>query len=120
MSALPIDIRTLRELGVRRMTLDSRAVRAGDAFIACPGENRDGRDFIADAIGRGASAVLWEVEGGNGGPYVWNRRWRVANFAVPQLRRHAGEIAGEFYGRPSSKLWTIGVTGTNGKTSCSQ
>ena len=109
------DVAALHVLGVRRLTLDSRVVRAGDAFIACPGETRDGRDFISDAIRRGASAVLWEAEG-----HAWNHRLRVANFAVPQLRRHAGEIAGEFYGRPGSKLWTIGVTGTNGKTSCSQ
>jgi len=109
------DVAVLHGLGVRRLTLDSRTVRPGDAFLACGGESLDGRDFIADAVARGASAVLWESEG-----FAWNRRWRLPHFAVPGLRSHAGEIAADFYGRPSSRLWTIGVTGTNGKTSCSQ
>ena len=115
MSAPRFDAAVLHRLGVRRLTLDSRTVRPGDAFLACSGETRDGRDFIADAVGRGASAVLWEAEG-----HAWNRRWRVPHFAVPGLRRCAGEIAADFHGRPSARLWTIGVTGTNGKTSCSQ
>ncbi len=115
MSTPRFDAAALHRLGVRRLTLDSRAVRNGDAFIACPGETRDGRDFIADAVGRGASAVLWEAE-----DFAWNRRWWVPHFPVPRLRRHAGDIAADFYGRPSARLWTVGVTGTNGKTSCSQ
>jgi UDP-N-acetylmuramoyl-L-alanyl-D-glutamate--2,6-diaminopimelate ligase len=115
MSAPRFDGAALQRLGVRRLTLDSRAVRPGDAFLACRGETRDGRDYIGEALARGAAAVLWEAEG-----YAWNRRWRVPHFAVPGLRRHAGEIAAEFYGRPSARLWTVGVTGTNGKTSCSQ
>ena len=77
MSAQRFDAAVLHRLGVRRLTLDSRTVRPGDAFLACSGETRDGRDFIADAVGRGASAVLWEAEG-----HAWNRRWRVPHFAA--------------------------------------
>lgn len=109
------DMQAVRALGVRRMTVDSRAVRPGDTFVAYPGESRDGRDYIAQAIANGAGAVLWDAEG-----YSWNRRWRVPNLGVPQLRSNAGVIASEIYGKPSARLWTIGVTGTNGKTSCSQ
>jgi UDP-N-acetylmuramoyl-L-alanyl-D-glutamate--2,6-diaminopimelate ligase len=58
---------------------------------------------------------LWDADG-----YVWNRRWRVSNLAINQLRSNAGVIASEIYGKPSARLWTIGITGTNGKTSCSQ
>jgi len=105
----------VRRLGVRRLTVDSRAVRAGDTFVACPGESRDGRDYIAQAIANGAASVLWEADG-----YAWSPRWRVPNLGVAHLRRQAGVIASEVYGKPSAKLWAIGVTGTNGKTSCSQ
>ena len=109
-----LDWASLRALGMKRLTSDSRAVAAGDTFVAYPGENRDGREFIPDAIARGAGSVLWERRG-----YAWRAEWRVKNLGVAHLRRNAGEIAGAVYGRPSSRLWMIGVTGTNGKTSCS-
>ena len=109
------DMQAIRALGVRRMTVDSRVVRPGDTFVAYPGESRDGRDYIAQAVRNGASAVLWDADG-----YAWNRRLRVPNLGVRQLRSNAGVIASEIYGNPSVRLWTIGVTGTNGKTSCSQ
>jgi UDP-N-acetylmuramoyl-L-alanyl-D-glutamate--2,6-diaminopimelate ligase len=93
---------------------DSRAVRRGDTFVAYPGEARDGREFIPDAISRGAASVVWERRG-----FSWRPAWRVPNVGVPNLRRPAGEIAAAVYGKPSAHLWMIGVTGTNGKTSCS-
>ncbi|MBI3937919.1 MAG: UDP-N-acetylmuramoyl-L-alanyl-D-glutamate--2,6-diaminopimelate ligase [Betaproteobacteria bacterium] len=105
----------MEELGVRRLCTDSRQVGPGDAFIAYPGETRDGRDFIAQAIANGAAAVLWEARG-----FRWNPAWRVANLGIHNLRRHAGEIASRVCGEPSRKLWVVGVTGTNGKTTCSQ
>ena len=97
------------------LSADSRSLRAGDAFVAYPGASTDGRRYIADAIARGAGAVLWEREG-----FSWNEAWRVPNIAVDGLRGLAGYLAHEVYGRPSEKLWLAGVTGTNGKTSCSQ
>jgi len=96
------------------LSADSRALRAGDVFVAYPGATADGRRYIADAVARGAVAVLWQREG-----FSWDEAWRVPNFAVDDLRGVAGEIAHEVYGRPSEKLWLAGVTGTNGKTSCS-
>ncbi len=115
MSAGKPDIEAVRALGVRRMTVDSRAVRPGDTFVAYPGVSQDGRDYIAQAVRNGAASVLWEADG-----HAWNRRLRVPNLGIAQLRSHAGVIASEVYGKPSARLWTIGVTGTNGKTSCSQ
>lgn len=112
--AAAIDLRAISALGVRRLTTDSRAVRPGDTFLAYPGEQRDGRDYIAQAIANGAAAVLWDADS-----YAWNARWRVANLGIPYLRREAGVIASAAYGNPGAKLWTVGVTGTNGKTSCS-
>jgi len=108
------DWKAIEALGIKRLTNDSRAVRPGDTFVAYPGESRDGRDYIAQAIANGAANALWELAG-----FGWNREWRVPNVGVCNLRRHAGEIASRFHGRPSSRLRVIGVTGTNGKTTCS-
>ncbi len=107
----------LRQQGanIAGLCADSRALRAGDAFVAYPGAARDGRRYIGDAVQRGAAAVLWEREG-----FPWDESWRVPNVAVDGLRTLAGNLAHEVYARPSERLWVAGVTGTNGKTSCSQ
>ncbi|MFN7087369.1 MAG: UDP-N-acetylmuramoyl-L-alanyl-D-glutamate--2,6-diaminopimelate ligase [Burkholderiales bacterium] len=110
-----LDLRAIDELGITRLVSDSRVVEDGDTFVAYPGESRDGRDYIPQAIGRGAASVLWDSTG-----FSWDPAWRVPNLGVADLRRRAGEIASHVCGRPSAKLWMIGVTGTNGKTSCSQ
>jgi len=110
-----VDWARIRALRATRLVTNSRGVQPGDTFVAYPGETRDGREFIPDAVARGASSVLWERRG-----YTWRREWNVENVPVEHLRRHAGEIAADIYDRPSSKLWMVGVTGTNGKTSCSQ
>ncbi len=96
------------------LAADSRSLAAGEVFLAYPGSRRDGREFIPAALQRGAAAVLWEREG-----FEWNPGWRVPNLGVENLRGLAGRLAHEIYGRPSERLWMIGVTGTNGKTSCS-
>jgi UDP-N-acetylmuramoyl-L-alanyl-D-glutamate--2,6-diaminopimelate ligase len=107
----------LRALGVEpsRLENDSRRVRAGDVFVAYPGERSDGRAFVAQAAAAGAAAVLWEAEGG-----VWPAQVELPNLPVRGLRARAGEIASALAGEPSRHLWMVGVTGTNGKTSCSQ
>ena len=107
----------LARLGVapKRVTADSRRVGHGDAFAAFPGETCDGRAFIADALVRGAAAVLWEAQG-----FHWRAEWRVAQQPVDGLKAQLGGIADVIFGRPSQSLWMIGVTGTNGKTSCAQ
>jgi UDP-N-acetylmuramoyl-L-alanyl-D-glutamate--2,6-diaminopimelate ligase len=110
-------LRRLREqgAGVSGLCTDSRTVQAGDVFLAYPGQTQDGRAHIAGAVGAGAAAVLWERAG-----FDWDEGWRVPSLPVEGLRALAGHIAHEVYGRPSEKLWVMGVTGTNGKTSCSQ
>jgi UDP-N-acetylmuramoyl-L-alanyl-D-glutamate--2,6-diaminopimelate ligase len=107
----------LQQQGARidGLSADSRLLRAGDAFVAYPGGRTDGRRYIADALERGAAAVLWERDG-----FSWNEVWDSPNIAVDGLRALSGHLAHEVYGRPSEKLWLAGVTGTNGKTSCSQ
>jgi UDP-N-acetylmuramoyl-L-alanyl-D-glutamate--2,6-diaminopimelate ligase len=107
----------LREQGVTigNLVSDSRSVRPGDVFVAYPGEHQDGRGYVDQAIARGASAVLWERAG-----FEWPADRRVANAGVTGLKALAGTIAHIAYGKPSEQMWVIGVTGTNGKTSCSQ
>jgi UDP-N-acetylmuramoyl-L-alanyl-D-glutamate--2,6-diaminopimelate ligase len=97
----------------RRLTSDSRQVRAGDAFAAYPGQVGDGRAFIPDAIARGAGSVLWEALS-----FRWDAAWRVSNVAVDDLKAKLGALADYVYGGPSRALFVVGVTGTNGKTSC--
>ena len=107
----------LAQLGVplADITADSRAVKLGTIFVAYPGTVQDGRAFIPEAISRGAAAVLWERRG-----FQWDERWEIPNLGVEGLRERVSEIAGEINGNPSEKLWMVGVTGTNGKTSVSQ
>ena len=100
---------------VAGLTLDSRAVAAGDAFIALKGGRRHGLEHAAEAASRGAGAILWDPAEGSepasttpGVPFV----------AVRELRDRLGGIADKFYDMPSSRLTVAGVTGTNGKTTC--
>ena len=113
-AAGPPILERLAGLGVplADLTADSRAVKAGSVFVAYPGTARDGRDFIAEAIAKGAAAVLWERRG-----FAWDERWAVPNLGIEGLRGRISEIAGQVYGDPSAALWMAGVTGTNGKTS---
>jgi UDP-N-acetylmuramoyl-L-alanyl-D-glutamate--2,6-diaminopimelate ligase len=108
-------LRLLREAAIERLTSDSRRAARGAAFFAWPGAAADGRRYIAQAIAAGCGAVVWEREG-----FAWNEAWRVPNAPVQDLKAKAGAIAHAFYGRPSEAMWVCGVTGTNGKTSCSQ
>ncbi len=100
---------------IERLTADSRRCAPGTAFFAYPGERADGRKFIPDALARGATAVVWEADG-----FQWRNDWRVPNLSMAGLKQRAGVLASDFHGRPSEHLWICGVTGTNGKTSCSQ
>jgi UDP-N-acetylmuramoyl-L-alanyl-D-glutamate--2,6-diaminopimelate ligase len=98
----------------RDLQLDSRKVRPGDVFLALPGAAVDGRGFIDVAVRQGAAAVIVEANG-------WKRKnAAVPVLPVPHLRSLLGSLASNFYGQPSTSLLSIGVTGTNGKTSCSQ
>jgi UDP-N-acetylmuramoyl-L-alanyl-D-glutamate--2,6-diaminopimelate ligase len=88
-------------------------VRAGDAFIAWPGQASDGRRFVRDALAAGAAACL--VERGGVEPFDFGGDERIA--ALAGLKAAAGPIAHEWFGRPSERLDLVASTGTNGKTS---
>ncbi len=98
-----------RDAYVTGVQYDSRLVAPGDLFVALRGADFDGHDFVPDAVGRGAAAVMVE---------------REMDASVPQLlvedtRASLAVAAAAFYGRPSLHLGVIGVTGTDGKTTTS-
>ena len=95
-----------------RVLADSRALRAGDAFIAWPGAATDGRRDVADALAAGAVAVLVEAEGVQA--YGFSDA-RIA--AVPGLKAAAGPLVAQWLGQPAQRLQVVAVTGTNGKSS---
>jgi len=110
-----------REL--ERLVIDSRSVQAGDVFIALRGHRVDALDFIDEAIEKGAVAVLWEAAITVSPVPVTYRvtetGHRVPVIAVKQLASKVGLLADRFYQHPSHKIHVVGITGTNGKTSCS-
>jgi UDP-N-acetylmuramoyl-L-alanyl-D-glutamate--2,6-diaminopimelate ligase len=99
---------------VSGLAIDSRHVRAGDAFFALHGTRGHGIEFVAGAVQRGASVVLAEAPPralkDPGVPVLW----------IDGLHTFVGEIASRFFGRPTESMRVIGVTGTNGKTSTVQ
>jgi len=110
-----VDVPTSQDREVHGIHLDSRRLQRGDLFVAMPGMVADGRDFIGDAVANGAGAIVYEPGDG----YAF-RGAPVPAFAVNDLRSCLGVIASRFHGEPSRKLVVIGVTGTNGKTTCTQ
>ncbi len=111
LSTLLGDSAQVRDVEITGVQLDSRAVGPGDLFIALPGEIHDGRQFIEQAVAAGAAAVVAEAPVSGFVDEV-----SVPLVELPELAREAGEIAARFFGHPSRELYTVGVTGTNGKT----
>jgi UDP-N-acetylmuramoyl-L-alanyl-D-glutamate--2,6-diaminopimelate ligase len=96
-----------------RLVSDSRRLQRGDVFFAYPGEAVDGRKYIDAALANGAAGVVYEECG-----FAWNQALDVPHLAVAGLKKNAGPIAHCFYGMPDAQMFTVGLTGTNGKTSC--
>ena len=100
---------------IRELTLDSRKVHPGDLFLAVDGAEQDGRNYIGDAIARGASAVVYEAS-----EALAMHDSEALLLPVHGLQAQLSEIAGRFYGEPSRAMRVVAVTGTNGKTSVTQ
>ena len=101
------------ELMLSGLTLDSRAVKPGDGFVALPGTTQHGMAFALQAQAAGASVVIWQPAPGVTVP----NGLTIPTVAVEDLRAHLGDIAAKLYGQPGDSLRITGVTGTNGKTS---
>ncbi len=93
-------------LTAERLVADSRQVVPGAVFVALRGQRSDGARFAADAVARGAVAVLCETPVEVSAPAI----------VVPDLRQRLAALASSFYGNPSADMRIVGVTGTNGKT----
>jgi len=99
------DARTI----VSGLAYDSRRVEPGDLFLALPGTKTDGARFETDAVARGAAAIATHGSIGATG---------AARLIVDDMQRAAGYLAARLYAHPADALRLVGVTGTNGKTSC--
>src|SRR4051794_8994935 len=105
---------TLRELmgggapdvEITGLAYSTSDVTAGSLFFCVPGFRADGHDFAADAVERGAAALVCERPLGLGVPEV----------IVPSVREATGPIASRFHSEPTRELKVVGITGTNGKT----
>lgn len=93
---------------IRRIATDSRRVRPGDLFVAIRGTRTDGHACVAEAVARGAAAVVAERDVGEPGVPVLH---------VNSSRRALAELAAAWYDRPAERLPLVGITGTLGKTS---
>ena len=102
-----LEVRGDATVEVSDVTIDSRAVRAGSLFCCVRGEHRDGHDYAADAVRRGATALL--VDRVLDVP-------ATAQVVAADTRAATGHLAAAFNGHPSRELCVVGVTGTNGKT----
>jgi UDP-N-acetylmuramoyl-L-alanyl-D-glutamate--2,6-diaminopimelate ligase len=99
---------------VKGAAADSRLLRAGEWFIAYPGENNDGRNYLDKAQEQGAAGFIYDASGG----FEWQSA--LPQFAFSHLREKAGLVAAFLLDNDLIPLRPIGVTGTNGKTSISQ
>ena len=93
-------------IDITGVTEDSRCVRRGALFVAVPGTVCDGADFLDDAIERGAVAIASSTD----------REVEVPHLRVDDARAALAALAAAFYRRPTESLFTVGVTGTNGKS----
>jgi UDP-N-acetylmuramoyl-L-alanyl-D-glutamate--2,6-diaminopimelate ligase len=113
-----------------KLTSDSRRVDPGDVFFAyapammglamsttalVDSKTFDARAFIPDAIERGARAVMFDDRG-----YDLAPEYKIPYFACPDLQSIAGLIANAHYAKPDDAMFSVAVTGTNGKTTCTQ
>ena len=99
---------------IKGLSIDSRQVKPGEVFLAYPGIKTDGRQYIPQALAAGAAAVLYDplnfsAENLPNAPVV----------SFPGLKDHLGSLAARWFDYPTRSLNIVGITGTNGKTSCS-
>ncbi len=101
------------EYNLSDISNDSRHVKKNSIFLAYPGIHTDGRKYIAEALKKGAKAIVYEKKN-----FTWQQSWDAPHYGINDLKNNEGEIAHIFFKKPSKELLTIGITGTNGKTTC--
>ena len=110
------NIKTLEQIGsddiaIQNIRFDSRNVAEGDVFVAITGTQADGHQFISKAISLGADAIVCEQ-------LPAEILENITYIKVENAAKVLGVMASNFFDNPSSKLKLVGITGTNGKTTC--
>lgn len=96
-----------QDLEVNGISQNATEVEPGDIFVAISGSKHHGIEFLDTAISNGAVAVITDSKGAN---------LKLPTLIVEDPRRIAGDVASYIYSEPSSNMFTVGITGTNGKT----
>ncbi|NDE57218.1 MAG: UDP-N-acetylmuramoyl-L-alanyl-D-glutamate--2,6-diaminopimelate ligase, partial [Gammaproteobacteria bacterium] len=112
-----IESNDLGTVAITGLQHDSRLIQPGDLFIALKGLHSHGLQFASDAIQLGASAILYDPKGAEAQEDLLPLS--VPSIPLPRLDERLGLIADRFFHHPSRAMTVIGITGTNGKTSCS-
>ncbi len=111
----PLEIVGQTDIEIKQMMTDSRKVEKGTLFVALPGTKQDGRNFIDEAIRRGAIAILTEgdrlKQPAKNDPHA-----PVTFIRVADAHQALFDLSSHFFGKPAEGLRLVGITGTNGKT----
>jgi len=113
-----------KDVLIKGLSLDSRNCQSGDLFMACAGTRGHGLLHAADAARQGAEAIAYENDSRL---HEWPEavaaldsvKQQITCVPVTRLQEKIGFIADRFFDHPSSQQFVVGITGTNGKTSCS-
>jgi len=111
----PLQQSTIASIPIAGITIDSREVDEGYLFVAIKGLQVHGKDFAEQAIKNGAAAILIDKE-----ESLSLSAATVPIIRIEKMESQLSRVAGNFYAQPSYNLPVIGVTGTNGKTTCTQ
>jgi UDP-N-acetylmuramoyl-L-alanyl-D-glutamate--2,6-diaminopimelate ligase len=114
---LPDGVAVSKDIAVTGLALNSRDVVAGHVFIALAGSVQHGLLHAGQAIANGAVAIVYDPAGN--GDVLAAKINGLPMIAISGLALKLGEIGARFYGNPSQQIDVVGITGTNGKTSCS-
>ena len=96
-----------QDFDVNGISLNASEIQSGDIFLALSGSKHHGIEFLDQAIENGAVAVITDPKGANK---------KLPTLIVPDPRAISGMVSAHIYGDPSSNMFTVGITGTNGKT----
>ena len=106
-----IEIKGNTNIAVENIAFDSREINNLSLFIAVKGVSQDGHNFISQALNRGACAIICESL-----PEILSND--ITYIKVSDSSKSLGIVASNFFDNPSEKLKLVGITGTNGKTTC--
>jgi UDP-N-acetylmuramoyl-L-alanyl-D-glutamate--2,6-diaminopimelate ligase len=115
MATLPLEPQ-YQDIQIKGITLDSREVTKGFVFFALSGSVEHGLKYAQQVIDSGANAIIYEPSGSE----AYELDDGIPHLAIKGLGIKLAQLAKRFYQKPSKKVDVIGITGTNGKTTCSQ